>query len=165
MPETAHPGFVTVDPGDVSGGHGAKPLAVAALSTTAPAATSGQMFASTGTGSMHRNSPLTFGVAGEHSFDGDLPLPLALPDAQGADAEGSEPPDSGPIEDAVAPAAPAPSAGSAAVSRLAGPVDQVVSEAPTLVGGLISAAPDVTEPDTAPDGTALKKEERGPTRR
>ncbi|MGH3927876.1 MAG: hypothetical protein ACRDTT_34280, partial [Pseudonocardiaceae bacterium] len=62
VPETAHPGFVTVGPGDVSGGYGAKPLAVTALSATAPAATSGQMFASTGTGSVHRNSPITFGA-------------------------------------------------------------------------------------------------------
>lgn len=149
LPDSAHSGSVTVGPGVVSGGYAATPLAVAALSAAAPAVTSDQVFAGTvaGTGTVHRNRPITVGVAGEPAPKEGLPVPLALPGS-----EAGQHPDSGPIEDAVAPSAPAPSAGADAVGHLAAPAGQVADPVSSFIGQAAS---------TALDGIVA----RGPNRR
>lgn len=136
LPESAHPGLVTASPDAGPGGYGAKPLTVAALSAAVPAATSAQAFAGTGTGAVHRNRPIAFGVAGESSSEGAETVPLARPDS--GDGQGTK---SGPVKDAVE--APARSAVAGAVGRLAAPADKVVSPVPSFGGQAVSTASDV----------------------
>lgn len=105
-PESLHPGLVTAGPNAGSGGYAVTSLAVNVvptaaipadvISAAAPEVASAQVFAGSGTQSVHRNSPVAFGVVDEPASAADLPVPITLPGTGRGQPAGS-----GLIEDAT----------------------------------------------------------------
>ncbi|MGH3990882.1 MAG: hypothetical protein ACRDSN_00285 [Pseudonocardiaceae bacterium] len=118
-PQEGSPRLVTADPGVVSGGFGATPLAAR---SAAPAVTGAQAFTGTAIppGPVHRNVPLDVNVPRAALSETKVPAPLAVPGAnQGQAAERD------PVEGTVAQALPATQGVLASVQEVRAPLDEL----------------------------------------